>query len=188
MVGLLEGSGHLLLLGGEVDQVVVGPIVVELGSIGRQGLIQVGHRGKGLELGVGCHEAGGVLRHVAVSRHHCRVRRAHITDPVHRQRGLADRLDVEDLVGEGRHIIKIGAGEHRMHTGKGEGRAGVDADDAGVGLRAPDEGDLEHAGQTEVGHVPPATGERRSVLAAEHRPPDVCGPMADHRVDARGTV
>ena len=188
MIGVLEGLSDPGFVGREVDQEVVGPVVVQPGSILGKGLVQIRNGGERVELGVRGHQSCGVLRYVPVGGDHGRVGRTDVSHPVHREGPLAYRLDVEDLVREGAHIGQVGAREHRVHTRQGEGRTLVDAHDPGVGLGTPNEGHFEHAGQLQIGDVALATQQGRPILPAGHGPADVSGPMPDHRVDARGIV
>ena len=72
--------------------------------------------------------------------------------------------------GDGRELAtQVCGGEHSDDAVQREGRAGVECRDAAGGDRAAQEGDVQHAGQAEVGDVAAGAGDQRGRLPCAGR-------------------
>ena len=166
-----QGRLHVAVLEPARQEHVVGRRVVDDGAVAA-GSDDVHHRRQ--RLVVDRDQRGAVLGRVAVAGHdggHRLAREARLRPGQDRLLGLdvgrQRRARAHAMPGE----VRIGARHHR-HDARSRRRArGLDAADPGVRVDAAHEGDVQHAGQLDVAHVPSPPGdEARVLLPGDTRP------------------
>ncbi len=138
-----------------------GGVREELGRAVGHGGGRVHHRGQ--RLPVDGHRGGAVGRGLGGGSDDGGDRLAGMAHAVHRERivlppdlalRLAAALDGDDRDGERRHVgHEVAPGHDGDHAGQRARRGGVDAANIGVGVGAAHEGDVQEAGQRDVGDV-----------------------------------
>ena len=160
---------------------VIGPLGMNGGRAGFEGLLRIGNSGEGRV--VDFDTIGGVASQIGIGRDH----------DGHGMSGkIGAALGEDGVIGDAetreadaaRNVadtIEIGAGEHGDDAGESKRGGGVNAVDPGGGIRAADDRREMHVGQFDVVEVCRGAGDHARIFLALDPLADVCGSFGGYR-------